>query len=64
MQVAKPALAFFDVGLELVSAVADTLMPRVALGELGLDKCGAVPLTMSPSKRFFSSANSACSPQR
>ncbi len=38
MQVAQPALAFLDVGFELIAAVADALVPGIALGELGLDK--------------------------
>src|SRR6516162_416516 len=36
MQVSQPALALLDVRLELVTAVADSLVARVALGELGL----------------------------
>ena len=38
MQIAQPALAFLDVGFELIAAVADPLMARVALGELGFDE--------------------------
>src|SRR5262249_31096788 len=38
VQISQPALTLFDVRLELVSAVADPLMPRVALGELARDK--------------------------
>ena len=38
MQVAEPALAFLDVGFELIAAVADPLVPFVALAELGFDK--------------------------
>jgi hypothetical protein len=38
MQVAEPALAFLDVGFELIAAVADALVAGVALGELLLDE--------------------------
>ncbi len=38
MQIAQPALALLDVGLELVAAVADPAVALVALGELGLDE--------------------------
>jgi hypothetical protein len=38
VQVAKPALTLLDVGFELIAAVADADMPRVALGELGVDE--------------------------
>src|SRR6266853_4544935 len=34
VQVSEPALAFLDVGLELVTAVADALVPRIPFGEL------------------------------
>ena len=38
VQVPQPALALLDVRLELIAAVADALVPRVALGELGFDE--------------------------
>src|SRR6266478_9578090 len=38
VQVSQPALPLLDVRLELITAVADALMPRVALGELGFDE--------------------------
>src|SRR5271165_3525373 len=38
VQVSEPAFAFLDVWLELVAAVADALVPRVALGELAFDE--------------------------
>ena len=38
VQIAQAALAFLDVGFELIAAVADPDMARVALGELGLDE--------------------------
>ena len=38
MQVSEPALALFDVWLELVTAVADALVPRVALGKLAFNE--------------------------
>ncbi len=38
VEVPEPALALLDVRLELVTAVADTPMPFVALGELGFDE--------------------------
>ena len=41
LQVAQAALAFLDVGLEQIAAVAGALVPGVALGELGLDEHGA-----------------------
>ena len=33
VQVSQPALTFLDVGLELVTAVADALVARIPLGE-------------------------------
>ncbi len=38
VQIPEPALTFLDVGLELIAAIADPLMPGIALGKLGLDK--------------------------
>ena len=38
MQITQSALPFLNIGFELVAAVADALVPRVALGELCLDK--------------------------
>src|SRR6516162_11881399 len=38
VEVSQPALALLDIRLELVTAVSDALVPRVALGELALDK--------------------------
>ena len=38
VQVSEPALALLDIGFELIAAVADPLMARVALGELGFDE--------------------------
>src|SRR4051812_43227030 len=38
VQVPEPALAFLDVGLELVTAVADALVPRIPFGELACHK--------------------------
>ena len=42
VQVAQPALAFLDVGLDDVARIAHALMALVALGELGLDEVAAV----------------------
>ena len=36
----QPTLAFLDVGLKLVTAVADAPVPRVPLGELAVDELG------------------------
>ena len=41
LEIAQAALAFLDVGLEQVAAVAGALVAGVALGELGLDEGGA-----------------------
>src|SRR5437588_10153554 len=38
VQVSEPALAFLDVRLELVTAVADALVPRIPFGELACHK--------------------------
>jgi hypothetical protein len=38
VQVSEPALTLFDVRLELVTAVADALVPRIPFGELACDK--------------------------
>ncbi len=38
VQIPQPALTLLDVRLELVTAVADALVTRVALGELGFDE--------------------------
>ena len=38
MQISEPALAFFDVGFELIAAVAEAPVPGVALGELAVYK--------------------------
>ena len=38
MQVSQTAFPLLDVGLELIAAVADPPVPRIALGELGLDE--------------------------
>ena len=42
VQVAQPALALLDVGLDDVARIAHALMALVALGELGLDEVAAV----------------------
>src|SRR6516164_2445965 len=43
VQISEPTLALLDVRLELVTAVADPLVPRVALRELAFDelRCSA-----------------------
>src|SRR5262249_56535806 len=38
VQVSKPALALFDVWLELITAVADALVARVSLGKLAFNE--------------------------
>src|SRR6185437_11059517 len=38
LEVAEPALALLDVGLDMVARIAELSMPRVALGELRLDE--------------------------
>src|SRR5260370_29058787 len=38
VQVSEPALTLLDVGLELVTAVADSLVPRIPFGELACDE--------------------------
>ena len=43
VEVAKPALAVLDVGLDDVAAVAHAQVPRVALGELRGDIFGSGP---------------------
>ena len=41
LQIAQPALAFLDVGLEQIAAVAGALVAGIALGELGLHERSA-----------------------
>ena len=44
VQVAQAPLAFLDVRLQEVAAVADALVPGIALGEFGLDEGRLVPM--------------------
>ena len=39
MEIAQPALAFFQIGFDDIAAIAHPLMPRVAFGELFGDEC-------------------------
>ena len=63
MQVAQPALALLDVGLDDVARIAHALVALVALGELGLDEVAAVAGQELLGEALVSSSNSSRSPQ-
>ncbi len=63
VQVAQAALAFLDIGLDDIAAVAHQLVARLALGELSMTKMRAVSRITWSMKRLRASSNVSRSPQ-